>query len=339
MSKKLKPLIFGISGTKLTECEKELFQKNWVYGFIIFKRNIESPQQLTKLIEDLRGLYQYKVYIFVDQEGGRVARLKPPMVDEEYAPASFFGDIYRKEGKEKAGVAVFGNYSKLMQGLHKYDIDSPLAPVADISYIETHSVIGDRSFGNSIAQVVDLCVSAIEAIENNGGIAVIKHIPGHGRACLDSHLALPTVKTSLEELNKSDFEIFRQLSKLDNVWAMTAHIIFTAIDADLPVTLSKKAIAFIRQDIGFKNILVSDDICMLALHGEIGAKYLKHKADIEKFPELKNQFIGSIARVAYDILQAGCDLVLHCSGNIAEMTAICQVVDVHLEESSGDASS
>jgi len=326
MSKKLKPLIFGVSGTELTDDEKELFLQNPVYGFIIFKRNIESPQQLTKLVQDLRALYEYKILIFIDQEGGRVARLKPPMVNEEYSPASFFGEIYQKEGKEKACAAVYDNYSKLMQGLNKYDIDSPCAPVADLSYTETHKVIGDRSFGASVFQVVDLCVSAIDAIEKNGGIAIIKHITGHGRAICDSHLELPIITASLEELNKTDFEVFRQLSKLEDVWAMTAHIIFTSIDPDKPLTLSKKAIEFIRQEIGFKNILVSDDICMLALHGEIGAKYLLHKNEIKQFPELKAEFTASMARVANETLQAGCDLVLHCNGDIEEMTAICQMV-------------
>ncbi len=260
---------------------------------------------------DLKNLYDYEVLIFVDQEGGRVARLKPPIIKLQYPPAGDFGLIYDKEGAEKAGLKVFENYSSLISSLQEYGINSPCAPVADLRYPYTDNVIGDRSFGESVNKVVYLATKAIEAIEGHGGVAIIKHIPGHGRATCDSHYKLPHITNSLNELNNSDFEVFRRLSKNNTVkWAMTAHIIFDALDPDLPVTLSKKAINFIRKEIGFTGILVSDDIGMLALHGEIKLG--------------KAEFINSLVIVTKQIINAGCDLVLHCSGDINEMKAICQ---------------
>lgn len=362
-----KPLIFGIAGTSLTMQEKELLSKNPIYGFILFKRNIVDREQLLKLVQDLRGLYDYNILIFVDQEGGRVARLKPPIIDIEYPPAGDFGRIYDQEGAENAYLKVFANYSSLMKSLKEYRIDSPCCPVADLRYPYTDNAIGDRSFGDSVVKVVGLCAKTIEAIEGQGGIAIIKHILGHGRATCDSHYKLPSVTSSLAELNNTDFEVFRQLSKNAKAgWAMTAHIIFEALDTNLPVTLSPTAIKFIRNDIGFKGMLVSDDICMLALHGEIGAKYsivkkpltifekqdstttisnqdleklieygiIKDKSDqtglkkylVEEFPKLKAEFVTSIVEVARQTIVAGCDLVLHCSGDIQEMTAVCRVV-------------
>ena len=312
-----KPIIFGISGTNLTSQEKDFFINNPVVGFILFKRNIESNLQLLKLVSELKELYHNHSLlplIFIDQEGSRVARLKPPLASLEYPPAEFFNKLYESNGKNLAINATRDNYLQLMADLRKYGINSPCAPVADLRYTYTDNIIGNRSFGSKVTEVVELCLAAIDGITELGGIPIIKHIPGHGRATCDSHLALPHVKTSLEELNISDFEVFRQLSKDKKTqWAMTAHIIFDALDNMLPVTISKKAINFIREDIGFKGTLISDDICMHALH--VGIDF-----------NIKSAFIDSLAKVSKQAFEAGCDIVCHCSGNIEEMRAVSEAL-------------
>ncbi len=360
------PLIFGLSGLRLTEEERGLFTKNQITGFILFGRNIESRLQLQNLLEDLRNLYDYKPLILIDQEGGKVARLKPPIIEKLYPAAASFGEIY-DYNPEEAGQKVFDNYSSLMKDLQGLKIDSPCAPVADLQYIWADQVIGSRSFGKEVQKVVDLSKAAMEAIQKQGGIAIIKHIPGHGRARCDSHYDLPVIEASVDELNITDFEVFKQLSA-DNkdVWAMTSHIIYKALDPDKPVTLSKAAVDFIRNNIGFKGILITDDICMHALHTENCPNYLLvkqlltlvKKQDINNpkykeilgelikqgniksnstldsgeqlmeqliaaLPTLQPVFTKSIVKVAMQAIEVGCDLVLHCSGNFQEMTAIC----------------
>ncbi|MCC8417394.1 MAG: ATP-dependent protease [Rickettsia endosymbiont of Bryobia graminum] len=356
MSKK--PLVLGISGPKLTNDERELLVKNKIEGFILFKRNIVDSEQLTLLIKDLRGLYDYKILILIDQEGGRVARLKPPIIEQEYPAVSSFGELYDKD-PGKACAEVFVNYESLMKSLKDYDIDSPCAPVVDLRYTYTDNVIGNRSFGSSVQKVVDLAKAAIKGIEARDGIAIPKHIPGHGRATCDSHYKLPIITTGLDELNITDFKVFRQLAGTN--YAMTAHIIFEALDSRKPVTISKKSIDFIRNNIGFKGLLVTDDICMLALHGDVGAKYsllkkplnifesnqtignedleqlvqhgiIKDKSDQvglkiylqEEFPKLKEQFVESVVSVAKQSFYAGCEIILHCSSDLDEMTALCK---------------
>ncbi len=328
-----KPIIFGISGYCLTEQERILFSNNKVVGFILFKRNIENQEQLTQLIQELNSLYiDDKPLIFVDQEGGRVARLKPPLVSKDYPAAEHFSKMYDQQGSTEAVKAVSQNYSSLMHDLKQLGIDSPCAPVTDLRYSYTTNAIGDRSFGNSVSKVVALCTGAIKAIQEQAGIPIIKHMPGHGRAKQDSHYDLPRVKDSIEELNKADFEVFRQLAKNnDNIWGMTAHIVFDALDPDLPVTLSEKAIKFIRQEIGFKGKLVTDDIGMGALHGKIGSEYLKalknrNEISAQEFQEIKAKRVESMCKVAVDSRKAGCDYVLHCSGDYEEMVEMVKVM-------------
>ncbi len=365
---KIKPFIFGVSGTSLTPEERTLFLKNPVHGFILFGRNIENPEQLKQLVKELKSLYKHDILIFVDQEGGRVARLKPPMVAQEYPAAAEFGKIYEKDAKE-AKEKVFENYSNIMKGLNQYGINSPCSPDADLTHPYTNGIIGNRSFGSSVDQVVELCTKAIEAINAQNGIATMKHIPGHGRATLDSHRQLPRVTASLTELNDTDFAVFRQLAKIfENnkaVWSMVAHIVFEAMDTKLPVSLSPTGIKFIREKIGFKGTLVSDDICMGALHNEIDPKYLAIISILRKYPttntltkisnedlqelinygvvkdisdntglkdffvqssELKMKFIKSLVKVVKQIIAIDNSyMVLHCSGDIEEMAAICDV--------------
>ncbi len=324
---KVKPLIIGISGTSITDEEYELLQNYPVFGFILFSRNIQSSEQLLSLTSSLKNIYAsnnstnnaYQPLIVTDQEGGKVARLKPPIASKTYSSAEYFAEIYIKEGSKKATELVKQNYHEMMLELNKYGVNSPLAPVVDLSYPFAHQVIGNRSFGSEVKQVVELCSSAIEGIvsNSNGNIAAVKHAPGHGRSKCDSHEMLPRVTTSLEDLNKTDFEVFRQLGQKyhenPNVWAMTAHIIFDCLDPILPVTLSAKAINFIRRDIGFKGTIITDDIGMQALHTGI---------DINN----KEQISENLVSIATQSLQAGCNLILHCSGNIAETKAICEAL-------------
>lgn len=305
-----KPIIFGVNSFELTKLEKNLFIENEIYGFILFKRNIESKEQLLKLVDSLRALYPHKTTpIFVDQEGGRVARIKPPITNKEYPAMEEFGTLYDSDIRV-ALEAVKINHKNLLGELKALGIDCACSPVADLRYAYTDNVIGDRSFGSDVTKIVELCNAAIDGIKASDGLVVIKHIPGHGRATSDSHLSLPRVTTSLEELNKTDFEVFRQLSKNKGAdFAMTAHIIYDALDAEVPATLSAKAIRFIRQDIGFKGILMSDDICMKALHVNINY-------------EIKEEYLANLKLVAKKSLEAGCDIVLHCSGDMEEMQAV-----------------
>ena len=365
MKQNYKPIIFGISSTKLTDQEYDFLKKTTPFGFILFSRNIESTEQLMQLTNSLKNLYPDRVEtpIFVDQEGGRVARIKPPIAQEEYSTAEHFAKIYDSD-KSLALKEVYQNYTKLMSELKKLGIDSPCAPVGDLRVKEASDVIGDRSFGENPGKVIDLCKSVIKAIKDSNGIAIIKHIPGHGRALQDSHYDLPHVDASLSELKESDFKVFEELAKLDDVWGMTAHIVFNAIDKENPVTLSKKAIKYIRDEIGFKGTLLTDDIGMLALHGEVGVKKsvlkkikilvnqdkewqsqygakLQDLFDIDakildnekisvlcdkKEEELKEDFLKSLTLVSKQALAAGCDFLLHCSGDIEEMIAVNEAV-------------
>ena len=360
MTIKVKPLIFGISGTSLTEDETKLFQENKVFGFILFSRNIDAKSQVINLTKSLKNLYpDRKVPIFIDQEGGRVARIKPPVIERTYPSAEHFSNLY-EEDKMQAKHELKANYVELMSELRQLGIDSPCAPVCDILYKGASNVIGDRSFGNHADKVIDLCKAAISGIQHSGGIPFIKHIPGHGRAKVDSHFDLPIVDTSLNHLENSDFKVFRELAS-EKVWGMTAHIIYTTLDRKRIATTSPIVIDYIRSNLYFKNTLVSDDLCMYALHGIIGeklallkrvitlakneqnwkdkySKRLKELFNIDtyqighpiiieicqkKLLEIKPEFLESLSKVTTMTLRAGCDIVLHCSGDIEEMQAVC----------------
>lgn len=312
-------IIFGFESTTLTSNEYELFKKFPPRGFILFKRNIESSLQLDKLIKNLRDINsQNKLVILIDQEGGRVARIKPPIAYQEFPPAAFFGEIYKKDPIE-AKELVYKNYFALMSELKSFGIDSPCAPVADLYHRRANDVIGDRSFSDEIEIVNELSAQSIRAIIAAGGIPIIKHIPGHGRASVDSHYALPIITTKLDELVQTDFVPFKYLSKINNIdqkqiWSMTAHLIIEELDTNLPVTLSAKTIKYIRNEIGFKGTIVSDDICMKALH-----------AGLSEFSgPIYNKSLIDSAHKAY---LAGCDYILHCSGNIEEMSSILSSIE------------
>ena len=354
-------IIFSLAGTMLTNEEKEFFLEANPLGFILFSRNVESADQLRSLTSSLKILFpERQVPIFIDQEGGRVARIKPPVSQKLYPAAKLFADMYIAD-KEKAKFEVRENYRQLISELKAFGIDSACAPVCDIHYQGSDPIIGDRSFGDNVEQVVDLCGEIIKVTNEQQGLAFIKHIPGHGRASVDSHLDLPIVDTSLEVLEATDFRVFKELAN-QQVWAMTAHIVYSAIDPVKPATLSPKVIKYIRNQIGFKGTLVTDDLGMYALHGDIGKRKLllsktiklaskeeqdwknsSYKEDfmklfgvdiskknnqeildycIDKEKEIKPLFCQSMAIAAKESLAAGCDIVLHCSGDLEEMKII-----------------
>lgn len=293
-NKKLfKPVIYGISGTTLSDEEKYFFSKNSCIGFILFARNIVDKTQLKKLTDSLRELMEGEVLILIDQEGGRVARLRPP-VWKSYPNGKYFSDLYSTNPVE-AKQKLFENFSQIAEELIEVGINVDCAPVLDVLTTKTHDVIGDRAYGENPAQVADLGKEVCKGLLSCGVFPVIKHIPGHGRGSVDSHLELPKVDCSLQELRDFDFLPFKALN--DQKFAMTAHILFEAIDKQNCATISKNAISLIRNEIGFQNILMSDDISMKALTQSFA---FKTKA----------------------ILEAGCDLVLHCNGKMDEMKEI-----------------
>lgn len=292
-----KPVIYGVSGLELTDEEKRFFSKNSAIGFILFARNIADKAQLKKLTASIREIAGGEVLILIDQEGGRVARMKEPHW-KCYPAGEFFADLY-KQDVETAKNSLFKNFAEIASDLMEVGINVDCAPVLDILTEKTHQVIGNRAYGKEAAQVAILGRKVCEGLLSNGVYPVIKHIPGHGRGTSDSHLELPIVDASLEELRRSDFIPFHELR--DQKFAMTAHILYSAIDKNNCATTSKTAIDLIRGEIGFQNILMSDDVSMKALQ-------------------------GSFAQKTSDILNAGCDLVLHCNGVMNEMQEIASVL-------------
>jgi beta-N-acetylhexosaminidase len=297
-NKKLsKPVIYGVSGTVLSDEEKYFFSKNGCLGFIIFSRNIQNKQQLKQLTSSLKELMEGEVLILIDQEGGRVARLKGEGW-KNYPNGKYFADLYQ-QNQQQAQKELFNNFVEIAKDLNEVGINVDCAPVLDILTSKTHQVIGDRAYGENAKQVSDLGKEVCNALLSQNVFPIIKHIPGHGKADCDSHLELPKVDATLEELMKSDFIPFKNLS--NQKFAMTAHILFSKIDPDFCATFSKKVIEIIRSEIGFKNILMSDDISMKALD--------------------KNNVV-SFSQKTKKILEAGCDLILHCNGNMQEMLEI-----------------
>ena len=287
--------IFGCAGKRLSADEKAFFKQVRPWGFILFARNIETADQTRALIDEMRDAAgDANAMVFVDQEGGRVQRLKPPLARLR-RPAELFGALYARD-PQTAVEAVTLNHQLIAHELRALGFDADCAPCIDLRLPETHAVIGDRAFGPGPAEVSALGRAAMDGLLAGGVAPVIKHIPGHGRAMADSHLELPVVQTALATLEQTDFQPFRGLA--DAPMAMTAHVVFTAVDPDACVTLSHRAIeTVVRGFIGFDGLLMSDDLSMHALGGSF-----------------EERTRGSIA--------AGCDVVLHCNGDMAEMTAI-----------------
>jgi len=290
-----KAVIFGCSGPVLTDGERRFFEQSHPAGFILFERNCQDPDQVRRLVGELREtVNRPDAPVLIDQEGGRVQRLKPPHWRDAPPPGAFAALAGRSLSRAEEAVRLNGQL--IAAELYGLGITVNCAPVLDIPGPDAHQIIGNRAFGNDPKIVAALGMAAAAGHLQGGVIPMIKHIPGHGRAKADSHEELPVVDAGAEELTETDFSPFRALNRLP--WAMTAHVVYTALDGDNPATTSSKVISrTIRGDIGFQGVLVSDDIGMKALGG----------------PFEERTKAG---------LAAGCDLVLHCSGDAAEMEAV-----------------
>ena len=287
--------ITGVSGLELTAEERAFLRAERPWGFILFKRNIDNPAQVARLVEELRGSTgDLDAVVLIDQEGGRVQRLGPPHWPV-YPPGAVFGTLYDIEpalGLEAARLS-----SRLIAAdLVDLGITVDCLPLADVPVEGADAVIGNRAYGTTPDKVAAIARAVTTGLEQGGVLPVLKHIPGHGRATADTHFKLPVVDTSAAELEAFDFAAFRPLADLP--MAMTAHVVFSALDPEQPATTSATIInQVIRGSIGFQGLLMSDDVSMNALQ-------------------------GSIAERTRAIVAAGCDVVLHCNGKLDEMRAV-----------------
>lgn len=296
----MKSVIFGLEGLELKQSERDFFKTQQPLGFILFARNIKDQSQVKALVNDLKSCVNHDyVPILIDQEGGRVRRLKPPLFREAKA-AKIYANL-AESNLEAAKQMTFLNHYLMGKELMELGINTNCAPVADLLFDGAHEIVSDRSFGKTPEQVIELCNSAALGLQAAGVTPIIKHIPGHGRAKVDSHFDLPKVSTSLAELEATDFLPFKALNNIPI--AMTAHMIFDCLDEKAPVTLSKKAVNYIREEIGFKNILLTDDLSMKALTGSFTDKVKKAEA-------------------------AGCDIMLHCDGKMQDMQEIAAATSI-----------
>jgi beta-N-acetylhexosaminidase len=277
--------------------ERDFFRSVQPWGFIVFGRNIADPAQLRVLVQSLRETVgDESAPVLIDQEGGRVARLKPPHWKER-SPAARFGVLYGSD-RDAAREAVYLNARLMAYDLCDAGINVDCVPVLDVPVDGGDAIIGDRAFARDPATIIDLGRAAIEGLIEGGVLPVMKHIPGHGRATADSHLALPRVTTDAEELSATDFVTFRSLNHCP--MAMTAHVVYETIDPQRPATTSPKVIRdVIRGEMSFDGLLMSDDLSMNALSGPLSVR----------------------AKAA---LFAGCDVVLHCNGKLEEMREVAE---------------
>tara|TARA_R110000868_G_scaffold877_14_gene6632 strand:+ start:15395 stop:16411 length:1017 start_codon:yes stop_codon:yes gene_type:complete len=290
--------IYGCAGLQLTDSERAFFADADPWGFILFARNIENPSQVAALTAEMRDLTGRDVPILIDQEGGRVARLRPPHW-RKYPAGRRYGEVYARSSDEGVEAARLG--ARLIAAeLRAIGINVDCLPVLDLPVAGAHDVIGDRAYGITPEPVIAMGRAAAEGLLDGDVLPIIKHMPGHGRAGVDSHLSLPRVGTDVKTLNQTDFAPFKALA--DMPLAMTAHVVYEAIDAAAPATTSRAIISdIIRGIIGFDGCLMSDDLSMQALS-------------------------GSLAERAHASLKAGCDLVLHCNGKMDEMVAVADEV-------------
>jgi beta-N-acetylhexosaminidase len=290
--------ICAVAGTTLTPAERAFLREAEPWGLIVFRRNVETPAQLRRLTESFREAVGRDAPVLVDQEGGRVQRLGPPHWPS-YPPGAAYAGLYQRNAGEGERAAYLG--ARLIgSDLAAVGIDVDCLPVADVPVAGADPVIGDRAYGNCPEQVAVLARAVAEGLLAAGVLPVLKHIPGHGRARVDSHQALPVVETGRATLDATDFAAFRLLADLP--LGMTAHVVYTAIDALAPATTSVTVVHdVIREAIGFRGLLMSDDISMGALSGSV-----------------EQRCRGAIA--------AGCDMVLHCSGELVQMHAVAGAV-------------
>ena len=298
-------VIYSVEGAVLSDDERSFFHQAKPLGFILFGRNVETPEQLKALTHDLRDCVGWHCPVLIDQEGGRVQRLKPP-IWRGYPCMQLFGAKAENDEKDALQNLRF-IIMQLAEELVDGGVDVDCAPVLDVLTEATHDVIGDRAFSENPEIVSRLGLSVCRTLLSMGVTPVIKHIPGHGRGTLDSHKDLPRVDASLDDLRAQDFVPFKDVAASDigtEIWAMTAHIVYEAIDADLPCSASSKVIHdIIRGDIGFDGVLLSDDLDMQALDD-----------------------LGDVGRRAEMVLEAGCDVALYCSGRFSDMQKIANSV-------------
>lgn len=288
--------ITGLSGPLLTPDDKAFLREARPWGLIVFKRNVIDPAQVLTLVSDFRDAVGTEAPVLVDQEGGRVQRLGPPHW-AAYPAGVAYGALYDRDPGDGVAAARLGA-RLIAHDLTQVGIDVDCLPLADVPAPGASPVIGDRAYGHSAAKVAAIAAAIADGLMDGGVLPVLKHLPGHGRACADSHAELPVVEADRATLEASDFAAFKPLAGLP--LGMTAHVVFTAFDPTLPATTSPTMIAqVIRERIGFDGALMSDDVSMGALSGTPGER----------------------ARAA---LAAGCDLVLHCNGDLGEMQAVAQ---------------
>lgn len=284
-------VIFGCQGLTLSADERAFFADAQPWAFILFARNLDTPAQIQKLCSDLRDSVGRNAPILIDQEGGRVARLRAPQWREWLPPLEQMACV----APENARQAMVLRYRLIAHELHALGIDVNCAPMLDVPTPEAHEIITNRCYGTAPDTVAEMGRACAEGLLAGGVLPIIKHIPGHGRGSADSHFELPVVDCDADTLDKIDFEPFRRLSDLP--MAMTAHIVYTAFDADACATVSPTMIDIIRTSIGFDGLLMTDDLSMKALK-------------------------GTFAQRTSASLNAGCDVVLHCNGEMDEMTQI-----------------
>jgi len=291
----MKAVIFGCAGTTLTADERAFFREADPLGFILFARNIETPEQTRRLTDEMRScVARAEAPVLIDQEGGRVARLKPPHW-RKAPPGRVLGELYARD--REAGLEAARLNSRLLAlDVASVGCDVDCLPVLDIALPGAHSVIGDRAYAEQPEAVAAIGRAAAEGLMAEGVMPVIKHIPGHGRAMVDSHHAAPTVTEPRDTLERTDFLPFKLLSDLP--WAMTAHVVYQAVDPDAVLTVSARGVKeVVRGHIGFDGLLLSDDLSMEALGGRLGERAAK-------------------------VLAAGCDIALHCNGERPEMVEV-----------------
>ncbi|MBO6603151.1 MAG: glycoside hydrolase family 3 protein [Roseicyclus sp.] len=283
--------ILGCLGPVLSADEAAFFAEAQPWGFILFARNVENPGQLRRLTGDLRASVGREAPVLIDQEGGRVQRMGPPNW-RQWRPAL---DQVMTAGRDRAARSMFLRARLIAHELHDVGIDANCAPLADVARESTHPVLRNRLYGHDAPGVIGAARAVAEGLMAGGVLPVLKHLPGYGLGEVDSHRTLPRVAAPLEELRAVDFAAFRPLAGLP--MGMSAHIVYEAVEDGLPATMSPRLIDLIRQEIGFDGLLMTDDLSMGALPGPLAER-------------------AALSR------QAGCDIVLHCNGDRAEMEEV-----------------
>lgn len=290
--------ITGLAGLAISPSERAFLREASPWGLIIFKRNVSTPQQVLELTYSFRDIIGWKAPVLVDQEGGRVQRLGPPHWPT-YPPGARYGALYDREPAVGLAAARMAGHL-IASDLVRLGIDVDCLPLADVPVPDSNQVIGDRAYGSEPAKVAAIAEAIAQGLQAGGVLPVLKHLPGHGRAKADSHKQMPVVDADRTTLESTDFSAFKPLAGLP--LGMTAHVVFSAIDPVAPATTSVTIVReVIRGFIGFRGLLMSDDVSMGALS-------------------------GSLSERSGAALAAGCDVVLHCNGDLREMTEVASVV-------------